>query len=153
MIERRILCEPYLAEEIVDYKIFCFNGVPKMINIGTKSEVDKKTRVTFLDMNWNPMDFQRSDFDRVEKLPQKPDCFDLMMEFARTLSEKCRFVRIDFFIINNIIYFSEFTLYPTSELIKFSPENADKVVGSWLRLCCSIIPFLVTVFIFFLEEL
>ena len=133
-IKPQILCEPYLSEEIFDYKFFCFNGEPKIINIGQKSEIDKQTRVSFLDLDWKFMPFQRSDFKRIESLPPKPECLDELMELARKLSKGTKFVRTDFFVIERNIYFSEFTLYPTSGLIQFEPEEADIEVGSWLEI-------------------
>lgn len=133
-IKPKILCEPFLDEDIIDYKLFCFNGSPKIINIGMKSQKDKKTRITFLDMDWNILPIQRSDFDRVECLPSRPGCFQEICKAAKVLSAGKRFVRIDFFVVNDKPYFSEFTLYPTSGLIKFSPDNGDDVFGEWLAL-------------------
>ena len=129
-----ILCEQFMADNIVDYKFFCFNGTPRIINIGQKSEVDKKTRITFLDTEWHPLSFQREDFDRVETIPPKPKCYDELLDLAKKMSAPYRFVRTDFFVVDEKIYFSEFTLYPTSGLIKFSPRNADLEVGSWLKI-------------------
>lgn len=130
----KILCEPFLADNIIDYKLFCFNGVPRVVNIGMKSCKDLSTRVTFLDMKWEEIPIQRSDFKRIEHLPIKPECFDEICKIAKELSKGKRFVRIDFFIIDNKPYFSEFTLYPTSGLIKFLPEEGDYIFGDWLEL-------------------
>lgn len=133
-ISPMILCEPYLADNIIDYKLFCFNGTPKVVNIGMKSQENHETQITFLDMDWNVLKVQRSDFRRVDVLPPKPDCFDEICYLSRILAKDKRFVRIDFFIVDNKPFFSEFTLYPTSGLIKFSPTKGDDVFGKWLDL-------------------
>ncbi|WP_270209156.1 MULTISPECIES: ATP-grasp fold amidoligase family protein [Dorea] len=133
-IKSKILCEPFLADDIVDYKIFCFNGIPRIVNIGMKSQKDQKTRITFLDMNWNLLSIQRSDFDRVKYLPQKPECFNEICNAAEKLAKGKKFVRIDFFIVDGKPYFSEFTLYPTSGLVKFTPDEGDLIFGKWLKL-------------------
>lgn len=133
-IQSKILCEEYVADEIVDYKIFCFNGKAKFVNIGQKSFEDGIMHISFLDFDWNYMPFQRSDFPPVRKLPEKPKCFDKMLEIAEKLAKDTRFVRIDLFCVDEKIYFSEFTLYPTSGVISFTPREGDALLGSWLNL-------------------
>lgn len=133
-IQPQILCEEYVADEIVDYKIFCFNGKPKFVNIGQKDLETHISCVSFLDFDWNYMPFQRSDFPPVRKLPGKPKCFERMLEVSEKLAKGTRFVRIDLFCADDKIYFSEFTLYPTSGLIMFDPKAGDEQMGSWLNL-------------------
>lgn len=133
-IQPQILCEEYVADEIIDYKIFCFNGKPKFVNIGKKDLEAHVSCVSFLDFDWNYMPFQRSDFPPVKNLPEKPKCFDKMLEIAEELAKGTRFVRIDLFCVEEKIYFSEFTLYPTSGLILFNPKEGDALLGSWLNL-------------------
>ena len=128
----QILCEPFLADDIIDYKFFCFNGKAEMINIGQKNHVDKSTNISFLDLNWQPMPFQRKDFKPMEKIPDKPECLDKMIELAEKISSVEPFVRVDFFLVDGHIYFSEFTLYPTSGYIQFDPETGDDYLGKML---------------------
>ena len=133
-IQPQILCEEYVADEIIDYKIFCFNGKPKFVNIGQKDLETHVSCVSFLDFDWNYMPFQRSDFPPVRNLPEKPKCFSKMLEIAEKLAKDTSFVRIDFFCVDEKIYFSEFTLYPTSGVILFAPREGDALLGSWLNL-------------------
>lgn len=133
-IQPQILCEEYLADEIIDYKIFCFNGKPKFVNIGRK---DLETHIycaSLLNLDWSNMSIQRADFSPVEKLPERPKSFDKMLEIAEELAKDTRFVRIDLFCVEEKIYFSEFTLYPTSGLILFDPREGDAMLGDWLDL-------------------
>lgn len=130
----RILCEQYLEDDIIDYKIFCFNGEPVFVNIGQKTQVDNIMHISFLDFEWNLMPFQRTDFPPVAKLPPKPANFEEMLAIARKLAKGTYFVRIDLFNTGGRIYFSEFTLYPTSGLIKFNPPEYDEILGSWLKI-------------------
>ena len=55
-----------------------------------------------------------------------------MIEIARKLAQGTKFVRIDLFCVKSNVYFSEFTLYPTSGLIKFDPEIGDSILGDKL---------------------
>ncbi len=133
-VKPQILCEPFLADNIIDYKFFCCNGKVQMINIGQKDHDTHITHVTFLDRDWNKMPFQRDDFPAINKLPQKPEHLCEMIQFAEKISKDKPFVRVDFYYINKIIYFSEFTLYPTSGFIRFKPVEGDEFLGELLHI-------------------
>ncbi len=133
-IAPKVICEPFLGKDIIDYKFFCFNGEPNFVNIGQKTNDDHVMHISFVDFDWKLMPFQRSDFAPVSQLPEKPERLGDMIEIARKLAANTRFVRIDLFCVDSEIYFSEFTLYPTSGLIKFSPEYGDKILGDKLNI-------------------
>ena len=57
-----------------------------------------------------------------------------MKEIAKTLSKNICFVRVDFYEINDKIYFSELTFFPCSGFIPFEPEKYDKILGDMLEL-------------------
>lgn len=133
-VEPKILCEPFMADDIIDYKFFCFNGKVQMINIGQKDVDTHITHVTFLDKEWKKMSFQRSDYSPVGRLPEKPEKFDDLLEFAEKIAAGTSFVRVDFYYLDNQIYFSEFTLYPTSGFIKFEPKDGDRILGDLLQI-------------------
>lgn len=130
----KIMCEPFLAEDIIDYKLFCFNGKARIINVGQKGNIDHITRVTFLDMNWKQLPFQRSDYERIKELPERPKQLDSLVGLAETIAKNTRFVRVDFFIVGEEIYFSEYTLFPTTGLIHFLPQEGDMVLGEYIEL-------------------
>lgn len=54
-IKPKIICERYLSDTepggIKDYKFFCFNGVPKYIQIDSDRFIDYKRNM--YDSNWN----------------------------------------------------------------------------------------------------
>lgn len=131
-LKAKIICEPYLADNIIDYKFFCCNGKVTFVNIGQKNHKDHIMHVTFLDLDWNPLVFQRSDNPPVDILPEKPEKLNVMVEMAEKLAFGKKFVRIDFYLIDGNIYFSEFTLYPTSGLIQFDPVEGDSILGKKL---------------------
>lgn len=57
-----------------------------------------------------------------------------MIELAEKLSNKNPFVRIDFYYINNTIYFGEITFYPASGFGRFVPNEWDETLGGWLNI-------------------
>lgn len=132
-IEPRVFAEQYLQEDIVDYKFYCFEGEPKFLYCGQGLTEDHSLKIDFYDLEWNLMPFYRTDYHRLGKIP-KPACLDKMINIACVLSKNIPFVRIDLFAVNNVIFFSEFTLYPASGFMRFVPNEYDQIVGEWLKL-------------------
>jgi hypothetical protein len=72
------------------------------------------------------------DFDELA-LPELPKEYITMRELAEELSVGIDFIRIDFYLSNGKIYFSEFTNYPLAGTLKFLPESFDKLVSSYWK--------------------
>lgn len=64
--------------------------------------------------------------------PVLPNEYQKMISLAEILSEDIDFVRVDLYLIEGKIYFSELTNYPFSGNLIFSPESYDRFVsGFW----------------------
>lgn len=133
-VKPRIVCEKMLDSKIIDYKIFCFNGKPKFLYVGQGLVSDHSLKIDFYDLEWNVMDFKRSDYDSFEKKLDKPVRFDEMIKIAEELSENIPFVRIDLYEVDSKIYFSEFTFTPAGGYLPFEPIEYDKKIGELLQL-------------------
>ena len=57
-----------------------------------------------------------------------------MKEYAKKLSEDFKFVRVDFYEINNIVYLGELTFTPANGFIKFKDNQTDINLGNLLTL-------------------
>ena len=134
-IKPKIICERYLSDTepggIKDYKFFCFNGVPKYIQVDSERFIDHKRNM--YDCNWNriPVDYI---YPRTEELDEKPSKLEEMMEVAKKLSNGFPFVRVDLYFTQNKIYFGEMTFFPEAGFGKFKPEKYDKIFGEQLIL-------------------
>ncbi len=139
-IKRRIIGEKFLsvqgAKDLVNYKIYCFDGEPKFFHIsGNMAAHDHdKARLSFLSLDWEPLPFHREDYPTYEVLPKEPVNKDKMLELARKLSEDFSFMRVDLYEINGKIYFSELTLDPCGGYNPFQPEEWDMKLGEMLTL-------------------
>jgi len=134
-IQRRIICEEYLEDEILDYKFFCFNGNPEFFYIAQNVEGDfHNMQSDFFYCDGTLADFYRTDHKRFEKLPKIPSNLDEMIKISRKLSEDFEFVRVDLFNVNGKIYFSELTFSPCSGFMPISPENIDLKYGKMIDL-------------------
>ena len=134
-VKRKIIAEKYMegsdGKPLVDYKLMCFNGKVKCSFTCTERENDLK--VTFFDNNWQRLPFERHYPASKIEIP-KPLKFNKMKELAETLSKNTRFLRVDFYEIDQKIYFGELTLYPGCGYEEFSPEKWDGILGDWIQL-------------------
>lgn len=138
-VKPRIIAEAYMEQEdgtsLVDYKFFCFNGVPQFLYVSRGLEYHPTAKIGFYDMNGNEMPFHRSDYKPYHGA-KMPNNFDEMKVVAKKLAEKvdCPFVRIDLYSINGNIYFSEITFSPCSGMLPFEPTSADEELGKLIKL-------------------
>ena len=133
-IKPRIVIEKYMENEdkseLKDYKFLCFNGVVKCSFV-CSNRYSAGLNVDFFDLEWNKMPFERH-YPNSEKIIEKPNNYKKMIDLAEKLSKGFIFVRIDFYEINNKIYFGEFTFYPGNGLEEFTPEEYDEILGDWI---------------------
>lgn len=137
-VKPRIIIEKYMenkkGEELIDYKFFCFNGIPKFIYVSEGLSNHATAKISFADMQYNLTRFYRKDYKPFEILPPKPKNFEKMKEIAKILSKNIKFIRVDLYEINEKIYFSELTFYPGGGFIPFEPEVYDETLGKMIEL-------------------
>ena len=133
----RIIAEKYMEDEsgaLRDYKFFCFNGTPKIFLLYNDRYNDKKMTIDFFDEKGNWLDLTHPEFGRSEASPALPICFDELLLLAKELSQKIPFVRTDFYVVENKIFFGELTFYPTSGFAPYSPHRWEERMGDLLKL-------------------
>lgn len=133
-VKPRIIAEQYLEDEkmndLIDYKLMVFNGKVKCSYTCTERSSSTGLKVTYFDMDWNKMPFERA-HPVSEKPIEKPCNFDEMVRIAEVLAEPFTFARIDFYEVNTKLYVGEITLYPIGT---FEPNKYDSILGEWLAL-------------------
>mgnify|MGYP000903546619 CR=1 FL=1 len=133
--EKYIVCEEFLedkkAGELLDYKIFCFNGKPELIFF--VSDRARHARSDFYDLKWNPLPFRWA-YEPSGKVFPKPSKLNDMIVYAEALSEGFPFVRVDFYQVEEKVYFGELTFFHGGGLGNFQPESVDFELGSLLTL-------------------
>lgn len=136
-VKPRIIVEKYMennsGEEIIDYKLFCFNGVPRIILVCSERFSSKNMCETWFDEDWNYLDITENNH-RTDKTIKCPINFDEMKILARKLSDGIPFLRCDFYEVNEKIYFGELTFFPASGFEKFEPNEWNKKLGDMLEL-------------------
>ena len=113
-ITPRIIAEEYIDAKdgnLFDYKFFCFNGEPKVIQVNY-NRIKRKPVLKFFDLDWNELNVKLIYDNDANKKIDKPEQLQEMIRISRNLSERFKFVRIDLYISNNKIYCGELTFYP-----------------------------------------
>lgn len=136
-VKRRIIAEKLLisddGEDLKDYKFFCFNGRVMCFKI----DLDRYTfhRANYYNRNCQLLDFGELYYpplnDRVVSIPSN---INKMIVAAEKLSKGLPFVRVDFYNVNQKIYFGEMTLFPGGGTAPYTTYDADLLLGSWLEL-------------------
>ena len=92
----KIIVEPLVFESsnIEDYKFFCYNGVPKMIQVSVDRYIDHKR--LYFDSSWNVLDFSIA-CPKADTVLMKPENFEEMLSVAAQLSAGFGFVRVDMY--------------------------------------------------------
>lgn len=135
-IQPRILAEEYLEDcekgGLPDYKFFCFDGAPKFLFVATgRAEGDTRFDFFDTDYHWLPV---KQHYPNADTPPERPRCFDEMLELSRKLSEGFKHVRVDFFQAGGKVYFGELTLTHFAGYHPYEPECYDRIFGDYLHL-------------------
>lgn len=138
LIERKIIAEEFIQEmdgNLHDYKFHCFNGEPKFCQlIGDRVPNSHHYFLSFYTSDWKKTDLTYNNHAIYDKEYPKPEKLSEMLELAREMSKDFSYVRVDFYILNNEIYFGELTFTPDSGIMTFNDEKTDLEWGAWIKL-------------------
>lgn len=132
----RIICEKHMLDEsekdLKDYKIFCFNGEPKLIQV----DIDRfgNHKQNFYDKNWNFKDVKIWCENDPDNQIEKPKNYDDMIRISKILSKPFPHVRVDLYNVDGKIYFGELTFSHNSGLANFIDKDLEIKMGNWLDL-------------------
>lgn len=141
-VKPRIIAEKYLEDsyddngngQLTDYKIFCFNGVAKFIMIASDRHSSSGAKTAYFDRNFKKIDNLRWGHNVNNKAVTKPQKLDEMILLAEKLSHGIPHVRMDFYLINNRIYFGEMTFFDGGGFDVIEPYEKDLEFGSLIDL-------------------
>lgn len=126
-VEKNVLLENMLTTKEdpipIDIKVHCFNGTPVIVQFigGEHGNKNRKTYdAEWVENNW----FEDVGAGLDVNLDDVPK--DEVIKNAKILSKGFAYVRIDFFLINHEIFFSEFTFTPFASYIPLSNIGLDK---------------------------
>ena len=130
----QIIIEQYLEDghgkDLYDYKVFCFNGRAKLVDVHCGRFGTHKRNIYDLDWNLLKVKFKYDNFEGIDK----PVVLDELIRRAEILSSTFNHARVDFFVVNNQIYFGEITFTNGAGFDHITPRKYDLKIGSWLKL-------------------
>lgn len=132
-MKRKIIAEEYIRTTAGvlpnDYKIYCFDGVAKIILVC--SERSEKLRLEWYDLDWNILDIG---VKPNQGRATRPKCLSEMIRLAETLSKGFPYVRVDFYDKDNCPILGEMTFTPMYGMAKYYSENGNMWLGEFLDL-------------------
>ena len=138
-VKRKIIAEQYMKdenlEELRDYKFYCFSGKPLYCQV--ISDRSTNETIDFFDMNWKHMEFtglEKPYYPHSKLEIPRPTQFSLMKEFAEKLSTNIPFLRVDFYEINQRLYFGELTFFPASGFGEFDDNKLNLELGKRIKI-------------------
>ena len=134
VVKPRIIIEKFLSDDNFtipnDYKVWCFNGEPKYIMVYTGRFTQNKE--SMYDLEWKNIECCRKGVDRGRPI-EKPNNLEEILEYSKKLSKQFNHDRVDFYIVNNKVYFGEITFTDGAGFDKITPYSFDVEMGKWLK--------------------
>lgn len=132
----KIICEKYIEQinnQLYDYKVFCFNGEPKYIQVDIDRFSDHKRCI--YDINWNKQEFKTGNgFKFYELEIEKPNNLNLMIDLSKILSKEFVLLRVDFYEVEKQIFIGELTFTHGNGTERFNINEWDTKLGDLLKL-------------------
>jgi len=135
-IPHRIFAEKRMrdgnGDSLFDYKFWCFNGNPEFYTI---NEGHGHGPIVHYNMGQKRANFERIDYKVPPSLDYKqPFYFNEMAEYSKKLSEPFKFVRVDFYEIDETVYLGEMTFTPGAMTFKYKDPSDNIRIGDLLDL-------------------
>ncbi|NLW01188.1 MAG: glycosyl transferase [Clostridiales bacterium] len=150
-IPKKMVCEKLLGFDISsktrpdakdwvaseDYKVYCFNGKPKFIMVCVGRGTDSHPKFYFFNTNWTLARINRDSINAPADFHlEKPECLEKLLDYASRLSAPFPFVRVDFYIVDNKIFFGELTFTPSGGLDTNRLPETDIMMGNLVDISC-----------------
>lgn len=138
-VKPRIIIEEYMEDkfyhELIDYKIYAFNGKCDYVMVCFDRFKDN-VKFIYFDRDWNiKKTFSNDGIKYGDNINLKrPNNLDLMFKYAEELSKNIPFVRVDFYEVNGKLYFGEFTFFPSGGFDDTRTDDTTKYLNEQLKI-------------------
>lgn len=138
-LKPRIIAEELMCNDdgtdLVDWKIHCFNGEPKVLFYASdRYTPNEKLKFDWYDMDLNHLPIKSKGYENANKTIQPFPEWEQMKDVARKLSKGIPYVRVDLYLINHQIYFGELTFFHDGGAVALEPEEWENIFGNWIEL-------------------
>ena len=130
-----VFAEHLLEGEIVDYKIWCFNGEPYcVLTVSNRNYETHAMDLNVFDLDWNRHNEWLPEEYRNEIIVPKPKYLKEMLRYAKVLSSGFPQVRIDLYEKDNAVFFGEMTFTSACGRMTYFSKEALLDMGKQIKL-------------------
>ena len=134
-IQPKIIIEKYIKDitgYLKNYKITCFNGKPSFICLDIDISPKEKKRNIY-NLDWKELPYKVNSKYLSFPSPKKSKYLKKMIEFASLLSKNFVYVRVDFYVIEDKIFFDKMDFTPLSGTEDIKPKQFEKKLTSLIK--------------------
>ncbi len=130
-LKPKVIVEPLIfnSDNLSDFKIFCYMGKPKLIQMDVDRRVEHTRKI--FDLEWNEMPFSLG-YLRSQRLLEKPKNLDTMLSVASSLSSHFNFVRIDLYSNSKECLVGEITNCHGNAGESFIPKSGEEIASNMI---------------------
>lgn len=137
-VKPRIIAEGYLegdGGDLKDYKVMCFNGEAKIIEVHENRFVEGKVHTqTFYDREWSIVPLTQVETVTVDRPSERPRQLEEILRLSELLAKNMYHARIDWYIEGDKIFFGEITFFDGSGFESFSTPEMERMLGDMINL-------------------
>jgi len=130
-VRRAVIVEELITDEQGniprDYKIFCYDGVPRYIKVDSDRFIRETSDI--FDCDWTHIPGHTGS-PPSDSLPPQPRHLKELLAMAATLSRGVDFVRVDLYDTGEQVKFGELTTTPARAMYMFNRRELDYEFGS-----------------------
>ncbi|MBE8950681.1 MAG: hypothetical protein SR3Q1_08815 [Quinella sp. 3Q1] len=143
LVKRKVIAEQYISEVetgLYDYKVHCFNGEPKIIQVlQTQNQGfgNRAAHQAFYDTTWENLGAMFEDAPLFPNPIPKPSRLEEMLRYAKILCAPFSYARADFYEIRGEIFFAEITFYSDAGFLPYRRTwtyERDLEIGNMIKL-------------------
>lgn len=135
-IDPKIIIEKFIEGDsisgLTDYKFFCFDGQPRLIQVNVNRYTEHS--LLFFNPQWEKQSMSLSGYPISSREISKPKKLPEMLDIASKLSTGISFCRVDLYNVNGEILFGEITLTPNGGNVPIIPYEMDITLGKLMHL-------------------
>lgn len=129
-----IMVEEFIGDDYPaqDYKLMCFGGVPRVIQVHTKR--GGETAIDFFDPSGQKLDMRKNGYPNSPLEWIDPDKLHALLPVAEKLAAGFPYVRIDLYLHHGQVFFGEMTFFDSAALRECEPEPVNGWLGDMIVL-------------------
>lgn len=127
-IKPRIMVEQFIGDDhpAQDYKLMCFDGIPRIIQVHTKR--NGAACIDFFNLSGQKLEMRKKGYPNSPMERIDPRAIRSLYPVAQMLATGFSYIRIDLYLHEGHVFFGEMTFFDSAALREFEPDP----INVWL---------------------